>query len=231
CPRGQQQESQQPTYGSGDYTKGDYARTFAATLAYFLWTQRDAVGVMTFDEGVVDYLPSRYRQGHLRRLMLALEREYAGTSTDLGAPIEQIARVVTKRSLIVLVSDLLAPLESLETQLGFLRSRGHEVVVFRVLDPKELKFDFEDAAVFEDRESGRDLYVDPDAIRKDYLRRFQEHADAVETICGNLGVELQVLRTDQALELALFDFVSARLRRGRTVRRQGMVPGAGKGGA
>src|SRR5436190_10913516 len=77
-------------YGSIDYTKVEYARTAAATLAYFLAMQRDAVGLVTFDERIADYVPARYRPGHLHRLMLCLERAVAGTSTDLASPLEQV---------------------------------------------------------------------------------------------------------------------------------------------
>src|SRR5687768_974529 len=86
-------------YGSLSYTKIEYARTAAATLAYFLSTQRDAVGLVTFDEGINEYLPARYRPGHLRRLMLCLERAVAGTSTDLSAPLEQVAAAVRRRGM------------------------------------------------------------------------------------------------------------------------------------
>ena len=213
-------------YGSISYSKGEYARTAAATLAYFLWSQRDAVGLMTFDEKIVDYLPARYRPGHMHRLMLCLDRAYSGSATDLAAPIEQIAKVVTRRSLVVLISDLLAPLDSLEVQLGILRSRGHEVVVLRVLDPAEETFRFEAPAVFEDLESGRNLYVDPGSIRRDYLRRYGEHAAAVGEICGNLGIDYYHFTSDRPLELALFDFVSSRLRRGRPIARRGLIRAA-----
>ena len=218
--------SQSMGYGSIGYSKGEYAKTAAATLAYFLWSQRDAVGLMTFDEKIVEYLPARYRPGHMHRLMLCLGHAYSGRATDLGAPIEQIAGIVTKRSLVVLISDLLAPLDSLEIQLGFLRSRGHEVVVLRVLDPAEETFEFEDAAVFEDLESGRDLYVDPGSVRSEYLRRYREHAATIEQICGNLGIDYYHFTSDRPLELALFDFVSSRLRRGRQVARRGLIRAA-----
>ena len=99
-------------YGSGAYTKSDYARTLAASLAYFLFTQRDAVGLLTFDEEITDYLPPRHRPGHLRRLMGVLERETGGRSTNLARPLEQIAESVRKRGLVVLISDLLAPVET-----------------------------------------------------------------------------------------------------------------------
>src|SRR3954454_12290805 len=130
-------------YGSVGYTKVDYARTAAATLAYFLSTQRDAVGLVTFDQQIADFVPPRYRPGHLHRLMICLERAVAGTSTDLSAPLEQIAATVRKRGMIVLISDLLAPVDSLRQQLGFLRSQGHEVVIMRVLDPAEMDFGFD----------------------------------------------------------------------------------------
>ncbi|MDP6060124.1 MAG: DUF58 domain-containing protein, partial [Pirellulaceae bacterium] len=122
-------------FGSLSYNKEEYAKTTAATIAYFLALQRDAVGLVTFDERIGEYVPARFRTGHLHRLMMCLEKTLAGTATRLEPPIEQIASTVTKRGLIVLISDLLAPIDTLETQLGYLRSRGHEVVLMRVLDP------------------------------------------------------------------------------------------------
>ena len=212
-------------FGSLGYDKAEYARTVAATLAYFLSTQRDAVGLMTFDQQVTDYIPARYRAGHLHRLMIALERSLSGESTDLTAPIDQVARLVTKRGLIVLITDLLAPIDTLEKNLGYLRSRGHEVVVFRVVDPAEIDFNFDGASLFYDMESGREIYVDPDAVRKQYQRNYATHQQAVQTACGNLGIDFYQLLTSEPLELALFDFLQARLRRGRTIQRRGAVTG------
>jgi uncharacterized protein (DUF58 family) len=209
-------------FGSLAYNKAEYAKTAAATLAYFLNLQRDAVGVVTFDERIQEHLPARFRAGHMHRVMLCLEKSLAGSATDLGPPLEQIAKTATKRGLIVLISDLLAPLELLETQLGYLRSRGLEVVLLRVLDPAEIAFHFQEAVLFHDLESGRELYVDPAAAREAYLKRFEAHAEAIKTACSRLGIDFYSLSTDQPLELALFDFLNSRLRRGRQVaRRQG----------
>ena len=105
-------------YGSLAYTKATYATTLAATLAYFLHLQGDAVGLMTFDEHVREYLPARNRPGHLRHLMSALERSPEGSSTDLDTPIRRIADIVKKRGLMVLISDLLAPIDHLESNLA-----------------------------------------------------------------------------------------------------------------
>src|SRR5262245_11877165 len=148
-------------YRSGGYSKSEYARTAAATIAYFLSMQRDAVGLLTFEDKIVEYLPARYRPGHLRRLMAVLEREPTGRATDLAGPLEQIAATVRKRGLIILISDLLAAAGALRTRLGYLRSRGHDVIVLRVLDPAEMDFSFTAPAMFLDVESGRELYIDP----------------------------------------------------------------------
>ncbi|MEX2177049.1 MAG: DUF58 domain-containing protein [Pirellulaceae bacterium] len=215
-------------FGSLDYTKADYAKTAAATIAHFLSLQRDAVGLVTFDAAIRDYLPARFRPGHLHRLMMCLERAPAGAATDLAAPLEQIAKTAKKRGLVILLSDLLAPVETLEPRLGYLRSRGHEVLVVRVLDPAELGFPFDRAAMFQDLESGRELYVNPQLVRERYQSRFAEHRAALARACSNLGIELFDLATNQPMELALFDLVSARLRRSRQVsRRRGPAVGGG----
>ena len=214
-------------YGTLSYTKADYAKTAAATLAYFLTMQRDAVGLLTFGETITEHLPARYRPGHMHRLMLCLEHALSGSTTDVTAPLERIAATVTKRGLIVLISDLLAPLEALEQNLGHLRARGHEVVLLRVLDPSELSFEFRDPAMFHDIESGRDLYVDPDTARESYLREFGRHAEAIAATCTNLGIDYYQLPTDRPLELVLSDFLNARMRRGRQVgRRRAANPAA-----
>jgi uncharacterized protein (DUF58 family) len=215
-------------YRSGPYSKGDYARTAAATIAYFLSTQRDAVGLITFEDRITDYIPPRHRPGHLRRLMGALEREPLGRATDLAGPLEQIAATVRKRGLIILISDLLAPAEPLRTRLGYLRSQRHDVIVLRVLDPAEQAFTFATPAMFHDVESGRELYVDPEAARGEYLRKFAAHAAEVARTCADLGIEYESITTDRPLELVLFDLLKARMRRGR---QQGRRAGPGWGGA
>src|SRR5437667_3831572 len=135
--------SRSMSFGSLGYTKAQYAATLAATLAYFLYLQGDAVGLLAFDEEIREYLPARHRTGHLRHLMLALEKPAAGQATDLAAPLQRIVELVRKPGLIVLPSDFLAPIERLEPDLIALAACGHEVVVFQVLDPAGLAFTFD----------------------------------------------------------------------------------------
>jgi uncharacterized protein (DUF58 family) len=201
-------------YGAGAWTKADYARTLAATLAHFLTAQRDAVGLITFDERIAQYLPARHRPGHLRRLMLLLEHAVAGADTDLAEPLQQVARTVRKRGLVVLISDLLAPVETLVPQMRNLRSQGHDVCLLRVLDPAEIDFTLAEPTMIVDLESGRDLYIDPAVARREYLARFAEHDAAITRACNELGIDYTTLRTDRPLELALADFVRSRARNG-----------------
>ena len=214
-------QSRSMDYGSLGHTKARYASTLAATLAYFLQTQGDAVGLAAFDERIEEFLPARNRPGHRRRLMHALDRPARGTATDLAAPIRRVAEMLKRRGLIVLISDLLAPIDTLRTHLAYLRAVGHEVVIFQVLDPAELSFDFDQPALFRDAETGRDVYIDPAAARGEYQRRLNEHLAEAETICRELGIDYHRFTIDQPFELALFEFLTNRSRRKRGPRRRG----------
>src|ERR1041385_5884281 len=121
-------------FGSLGYDKRQYAATLAATIAYFLYLQGDAVGLLTFDQEIREFLPARHRTGHLRHLMMALERPASGNATDLAAPLHRILELVRKRGLVIIVSDFLAPIKGTEAALISLAACGHEIVLFQVLD-------------------------------------------------------------------------------------------------
>jgi uncharacterized protein (DUF58 family) len=213
--------SRSMAYGSRGYSKAQYAATLAATLAYFLYLQGDAVGLLTFDDRIREYLPARHRTGHLRHLMLALEKPVAGSSTNLGAPLKRIVEIVRKRGLMLMLSDFLVPLESLEADLSALAACGHEVILFQVLDPSELTFEFKAPAIFEDLESARTLFIDPNAARTEYLRKLESHCAALRAACQRLGISYQRLSSDRPLELTLFDFLRERMQRRASPRRFG----------
>ena len=217
--------SRSMSYDSVGYSKADYARTLAATLAYFLHSQRDATGLLTFAEHTLDYLPARYRPGHLRRLMLLCDQPTRGAATNLTAPLERMLALLNKRSTIVLLSDLLAPLAGLQTELAALAARGHELIVFQILDPAETRFEFAEPALFVDVETGKELHIDPQAARAEYLRRFEEHQRELRQIVDHQGIDYRLITTDQPLEQALFEYLQMRSRRGsgrgRTTNRRG----------
>ena len=207
--------SKSMTYGTGSITKDKYAATLAATLAYFLHSQGDAVGLLTFDERVREYLPPRHKLSHLRQLMLALEKPAEGKDTSLTDPLDHVVDLVRRRGMFVYISDFLAPIEKLESSLLALTAGRHEVAVIQILDPNELALKFEGASLFEDIESGKTLYIEPAAARKAYLPKIAAHNAAVRRTCEKLGVSYLQLTTDQPLETVLLNFVQERQRRGR----------------
>jgi uncharacterized protein (DUF58 family) len=218
-------QSRSMDYGSRGFTKATYASTLAATLAYFLHGQGDAVGLLTFDEKVREYLPARHRLSHLRQLMLALEKPTSGKATDLVAPIERMTTLIRKRGLVTLLSDFLAPIDRLERSLVALTAMGQEVTIFHIVDPAETTLAIEGASLFEDVESAGTLYIDPAAARESYMKKFAAHTEALRAICRKLGVNYHHLSTEQPLEIALFEFLQERMRKGRQFRRA-----AGNGG-
>ena len=209
-------------YGTTGYTKAQYAGTLAATLAYFLFTQGDAVGLATFDNQIRQYMIPRNRPGYLHRLMLTLESPPSGTSTKLGPPIQRISEMLRKRGLVLLISDLLTSIETLEPELNYLKANGHDVVVFNILDPNELNFNFNTPALFQDIETGRNLYVDPPAAHKAYEEKLQGHLSSIQHTCRNLGIDYHLFSTDRPFDLALLEFLHDRMhRRKKEVRRSG----------
>ncbi len=202
-------QSKSMNYGTAGYTKAEYARTMAATLAYFLYGQRDAVGLISCGTAQPDYLPARHRTGHLQQIMSILGKENVGVESDLSASLAQLAGLSKRRGLVVLLSDLLVPVESLNQPLGYLRGRGHEILVLRVLDRTEVDFSLQQSAMLQDLETGKEIYVDPAAIRSDYLKKFNQHADELTEMCHRKSVRLANVITDQPLDHALFELVHA----------------------
>ena len=217
-------------YGSLDYTKIEYARTLAATIAYYLTLQRDNVGLLTFDESIGDYISARHRPGHMHQLLVCLSRPLRGKGTDIDAPLRQIATLVRRRGLVILISDLLTPVETLRTNLAYLRSRGHEVVILRTLDPAEVELNLKSPSMVVDMESGREIYLDPAAAREQYRKQFDAHQSQLSEICHSLGVDLYTMVTDEPLDNSLFHVIDSQQRRGQSTARSGMLASSARTG-
>jgi uncharacterized protein (DUF58 family) len=206
-------------YASLSYSKADYARTLAATLAYFLTQQRDSVGLLTFGDEAFDFLPAQHRPGHFRRLLALLEKRFEHRGTDLIKPLEEIARAVQKRGLVILVSDLLAPVEELKKHLAHILARGHEMMILRILDPGERALAVHEPTMLVDMESGREIFVDPGQTKGSYEKAYQEHAEQIQASCDSLGVTLATLWTDEPLDRALYELIRLSAFRGSGGRR------------
>jgi len=199
--------SQSMGFGSGEITKADYAGTLAATLAYFLVGQGDAVGLFTFSEGLDEVLPPKSRISHLQRIFQELDQEPGG-GTDLDGPLAEIAAMIHRRGLVVLISDLLAPTEMLEDRLRDIMVRGHQCVVFQILDPEEIEFGYQDAIWFTDLESGERKFIDPEQAREAYQVRIEAHSAALRNCCETNGAQFFRLSTADPIDLALFEYLA-----------------------
>ena len=156
--------------GAAPMSKLEYGSVLAASLAFLMHRQRDATGLIAFDERITFRLPAGARAGHLHALLLALEKMQPGLQSNAARPLRQLAEALTKRSLVVLISDLLDDPAGVIKGLRHLKFRGTDVIVFQLLDPNELTFPFKEPARFRDVESAEELLADPTAVRTAYLR-------------------------------------------------------------
>jgi uncharacterized protein (DUF58 family) len=199
-------------YGSGAFTKFDYGLVLAASIAYLMNRQRDAVGLMAFDEHIVEMLPASARPGHLRALLVTLDRLRLGHATDVSRPLHQLADSLSKRGLVVLVSDLLDDPEAVISGLKHFHYRGTDVIVFHILDPDELEFPFGAPTRFEDLETNEEIVARPDLVRAHYLQAMSGLIDRYRRDLGAAGIDYQLLKTTDPLELALLSYLSTRAR-------------------
>lgn len=197
-------------YGSSGLTKFAYAQMLAASLAYLMKRQRDGIGLTAFDEGIVGMLPASARAGHLRALLVTLERLRLGTKTNVAKPMHQLASSITKKGMVVLISDLLDDPEAVIRGLKHFQFRGTDVVVFHVLDPHELEFPFERATRFQDMESDVEVMAVPSLVRKHYVDAMQALIDRYRRELGAAGVDYVQLTTTEPLEIGLMQYLSAR---------------------
>lgn len=213
-------QSPSMTYGSLPYNKADYAATLAASLAYFLEMQGDAIGLLTFADRVLEFLPARHRPGHLRHFMLMLEARNSAPSTNIERALQRISELIHKRGLIILISDFLSPLDPLEKSLSQLRAWGQELAIFQVLDPAELDLKIGQTTLFRDLETNRELYIDPAQARANYTRRLEQHNAKLAEICRKLAVNHHLVPTNRPFEQSLMEFLLDRRRFGKAIRRR-----------
>ncbi len=203
-------------YQGKGLSKREYAASLIAGMAYLLVKQRDRVGLSIFGDPKLDrYIPARAKSTHLRTLLGVLEqvanKEQVG---DEGASValERVAELARRRrGLVVIVSDMLETEGSAIDVLRHLRARGHDTVLFHVLDRDEIEFPFDGLSIFESLESEAKVLVDPASIRRLYQKRMQDFLDRIRSECREAGVEYHLVTTDQPFELTLMGFLAERL--------------------
>ncbi|HWL93273.1 MAG TPA: DUF58 domain-containing protein [Phycisphaerae bacterium] len=198
---------------AGRLTKFEYAATLAASLAYLLVYQQDAVGLLLFDNAVRANLPALSNQAHLHSIIGQIERARLENPSDAGMLFDVLASKLTRRSLVVVISDLLTDEAALTKVLERLRYARHEVLVFHVLDHDEREFPFLENTQFEGLETpDTQLLVDPQALRTGYLDALNQFIGRLRTACTNARIEYVGLSTTEPLDVALRAFLAARMR-------------------
>jgi uncharacterized protein (DUF58 family) len=195
-------------------SKLDYAKTLAACLTYLVHTQRDRVGVATFDNKVIDHVPPSAK--HLDVVLHTLERAKAERPGDMTEPLKKLAEHFGRRGIVVVISDFYAEPEAVFQAVAPIRFRGNDVILFHVLDPAEVDFTFTDPASFEDLESGDQLSVVPDALAEQYRALIKAHSDELSSRAAAQRVDYMLLKTSVPLDYALFQYLAMRDRRTRT---------------
>ena len=200
-------------YASQGISKLEYGSYVAASLAYLMQRQRDAVGLISFDRRVVDRLPVSARPGHLRTLLVMLDRLRLGEASDVSKPLHDLANALARRGMVVLISDLLDEPEQIIKGLKHLRYRGSDVIVFHVLDHDELTFPFERATRFRDMETDDEVLAVPPVVREYYLEQIRDLIALYERELRLAGIDYRLLDTTTPLDFALMSYLSMRARK------------------
>jgi uncharacterized protein (DUF58 family) len=199
--------------GAAPMTKLEYGSVLAGSLAFLMHRQRDATGLIAFDEKITFRVPASARRGHLHSLLIGLERLEPARQANVGRPLHQLAEALTRRSLIVLISDLLDEPDPIVKGLKYLRFRGNDVIVFQVLDPNELTFPFLGSSRFKDLESAEEVTAEPTTVRAAYLNELAGLRSQYDRELRGAGIDYVHLDTSQPLDFALLAYLAARSRR------------------
>ncbi len=205
-------------YRSGALSKLDVACALAASIAYLLVKQQDAVGLLILKSKGVEYVPPRASANHLQTLLDALEGLKGEGPTNLGAAADLLAEKAQRRAAIFLMSDLFDEDPAALKRLLQLRLRKNELSVFQTLDPYELEFPFEDNTLFQSMEDERFIQANPREIRESYIEELQGFLADSRRQCAEMDCELETVRTDEALDKVLLKYLSRRERGARAAR-------------
>jgi uncharacterized protein (DUF58 family) len=201
-------------YSSHKVSKIDYARFVAASLFYLaIHNQRDAAGLIVFDDEVRNYIRPSTRQGQVNRLLHGLEMAEPGAQTDFAKPMSHFQEFLRRRGLVLVISDFYGPPEQIIRTIEPLRFHGNEVVLFHVLDPREIRPDLDRPVILVDLETRENIEVTPEYARDTYREKIDAHIAALRQTARSAGMDYYLLVTDRPLDGALREYLAIRQRR------------------
>jgi len=191
-------------------SKLDYARYLAASLFYLAGRQRDAAGLIVFDDNVRDVVAPSTRHGQLSRLLHALERARAGRRTDFARPFLHLLDHLRRRGIVAVISDFYAAPEEVVRTMAPVRFRGSELILFHVLDPEELRPQLDQPLLLVDLETSQNMEVAPEYARGEYRLKLATHIEALRQQARQAGMDYFLLETHRPLDEALREYLSVR---------------------
>jgi len=194
----------------GRMDKFDYSRTLAASIAWILVRQRDAVALAAFDEQLSTFLPPRSTNVQLRNITATLESLRPGSATRCGAAINRLAEGIRRRGLTVIISDLFDEPAEILNGLRHLRYKRQDVILIQVTDPFEHSFDRKYSYHLHDMESGRDLLLDGKSAADHLHAAMARHREIIVNGCRELQVDFSPIKTDEPFARALMKIVRTR---------------------
>ncbi|MBI3878332.1 MAG: VWA domain-containing protein, partial [Verrucomicrobia bacterium] len=206
--------SQSMGFKSGQLTKLEYWSYLAAALSHLMLRQNDAVGLVLFDQTTRHYLPPRARATQFRRILDGLETATPRGETDVGTTLHELAERIHRRSLVILISDLLDDAERIGRGLQHFRHNHHEVIVFHVLDNAELTFPYYQMARFKDMEGTGLVVANPKSIRRQYLERMETFQERLRAECFDRQISYVLANTREPYDMLLAEYLEKRSRLG-----------------
>lgn len=210
--------SESMQFGTQALTKYEYSCAIAASLAYLSLRQQDSVGLVAFDDAVRAVVPHRSKRTHLQAILAAMDAQKPTQKSSMLGMLRQVAEEQTHRGLIVLVSDLFTDRPTLFQGLKLLRHRGHDVMIFHVMDDEELDFNYAGTTKFEGMEAMGELICDPRSLRDGYLAAVQRFRDELRRHCARNMIDFHTIRTSQHLDAALAHYLNNRIGMRQSVR-------------
>lgn len=197
-------------FGSGTVRKFDYARFLASAVVYLAHLQRDSAGLIAFHDDVTNFIRPSARQGQLMRLLHGIDKAQLGKRTDFAKPFFELQQFLRRRGVTVLISDFFEDPEKIVQTVSPLRFRGNEVILFHILDPKEVDPKLGEPALLVDMETDEAIEVTPDYARGEYREKIGSHIENLRSKAQGAGLDYFLIRTDQPLDQALREYFTIR---------------------
>ena len=194
----------------GKIRKLDYAKYLTSSLVYLAHLQRDSAGLVVFHDDVSNFVRPTARQGQLMRLLHAIDEAELGKRTNFERPFFELQQFMKRRGVTALISDFFEKPEVVIKTVEPLRFRGNELILFHVLDPREIELKLDDGALLVDMETGEALESTPDYAKNEYRQKMQAHIEELRSKAQAAGIDYFLLRTDRPLDEALREYLTIR---------------------